>query len=150
MVALWPAKVTKMKGVRKKRVDELLLAKGLVQSLDEARALVMAGKVLAAEQRIDKASALVAPDVPLRVKTSSKYVSRAGEKLEHALKDLGLAESLKGMIVLDVGASTGGFTPCCLHHAAQHLYALDVGTNQLAWEIRSDARVTAIEKTAVR
>jgi len=89
-------------------------------------------------------------DVPLRVKDSSRFVSRAGEKLAHALADLGLADVVKGAVVLDVGASTGGFTQCCLELGAKMVIAVDVGSNQLAWELRQDARVRVLEQTDIR
>lgn len=136
--------------MKKRRVDELLVARGLAEGLERARALVMAGQVVAGDQRVDKASQLVAPDVPLRVKGQSRFVSRGGDKLLGAVEDLELAAAFKGAVVLDVGASTGGFTQCCLELGAKHVLALDVGSNQLAWELRNDSRVTSLEQTDLR
>jgi 23S rRNA (cytidine1920-2'-O)/16S rRNA (cytidine1409-2'-O)-methyltransferase len=135
---------------RKRRVDEILVERGLAETVERARALVLAGKVVAGDQRVDKPSQLVAPDTPVRVKDESRFVSRGGDKLHAALEDFGLLAAVRGKTVLDVGASTGGFTDCCLHLGAAHVIALDVGTAQLAWELRQDARVTVLEKTDVR
>jgi 23S rRNA (cytidine1920-2'-O)/16S rRNA (cytidine1409-2'-O)-methyltransferase len=134
----------------KARLDETLVARGLAESLELARALVMAGKVVVGDQRADKAGQLVALDEPVRVKGESRFVSRAGEKLDAALIDLGLGNALRGAVVLDVGASTGGFTQVCLEHGAAQVVALDVGTAQLAWELRTDPRVTSVERTDIR
>jgi 23S rRNA (cytidine1920-2'-O)/16S rRNA (cytidine1409-2'-O)-methyltransferase len=133
------------------RLDELLVARGLAADAAEARALIMAGQVVVAEQREDKPGTKVAVEAPLRVKDAGgRYVSRAGEKLVHALADLGLAERLKGAVVLDIGASTGGFTEVCLEAGARQVLALDVGTAQLAWSLRQDPRVVCIEQTDIR
>lgn len=136
----------------KARADAALVARGLAESLDLARALIMAGKVLAGtgERKLAKASDWVADDEPLRVKDASRYVSRAGEKLLFALEDLNLTTFVSGKSVLDVGCSTGGFTQVCLELGAAHVLALDVGANQLAWELRNDARVTVLERTDLR
>jgi 23S rRNA (cytidine1920-2'-O)/16S rRNA (cytidine1409-2'-O)-methyltransferase len=136
----------------KTRVDAALVARALADSPELARALVMAGKVLvgAGERKVAKPSELVADDEPLRVKDAARFVSRAGEKLLFALEDLRLTETVRGQTVLDVGASTGGFTQCCLELGAARVLALDVGVNQLAWELRTDPRVTALERTDVR
>jgi 23S rRNA (cytidine1920-2'-O)/16S rRNA (cytidine1409-2'-O)-methyltransferase len=133
------------------RLDELLVARGLAADVAEARALVMAGQVVVRDQREDKPGTKLPVDVALRVKDAGgKYVSRAGEKLAHALADLGLETRLAGAVVLDVGASTGGFTEVCLEAGAKHVIALDVGTAQLDWALRQDARVTSLEQTDVR
>ncbi len=135
----------------KARLDQLLLERGLAESLETARALIMAGSVVAGDQRVDKPGTLVARDVPLRLKDQGgRFASRGGDKLFAALEDLGLLEALKGANVLDVGASTGGFTDCCLQLGARHVIALDVGTGQLAWELRKDERVTVLEETDIR
>lgn len=134
----------------KRRADEWLVERGLADGVKLAAALVMAGKVFADEQKVEKPSDLFEAGVALRVKEASRYVSRAGDKLHHALEDLDLGAALKGKTVLDVGASTGGFTQCCLAFGAAKVISLDVGVNQLAWELRSDPRVTALEKTDVR
>lgn len=132
------------------RLDELLVKKGLAPSLTEAKALIMAGQVLVQDQRVDKPGSLIRADLSIRVKDTGRFVSRGGEKLAHALTDLGLTETMRGSIVLDVGASTGGFTHCCLSLGAKHVIALDVGSNQLAWELRQDPRVTVLEQTDIR
>lgn len=144
--------MTKKPKASKARADAALVARGLADTLDLARALVMAGKVLAGagERKVEKPSEMIGDDEPLRVKDAQRFVSRAGEKLLFALEDLGLKETLKGLTVLDVGCSTGGFTQCCLELGASRVLALDVGVNQLAWELRTNPRVTVLEKTDVR
>ncbi|MEN9834710.1 MAG: hypothetical protein RL011_903 [Pseudomonadota bacterium] len=134
----------------KKRLDLTLVEKGLADTLEASRALIMAGKVLVNDQRRDKAGELVAADAVVRVKEASRFVSRGGEKLDAALADLQLADVLSGLTVLDIGASTGGFTDCCLKHGAARVIALDVGSNQLAWELRTNPKVTVLEQTDVR
>ncbi len=136
----------------KERADAALVARGLAETVELARALVMAGKVLAGpgERKIDKPSELIAADEPLRVKDAARFVSRAGEKLLFALEDLGATAEVRGKVVLDVGCSTGGFTQCCLELGAARVLALDVGVNQLAWELRTDPRVTVLERTDLR
>ncbi len=134
----------------KKRLDLVLVERGLADSLDASRALIMAGKVLVNDQRRDKAGELVATDAAVRVKEASRFVSRGGEKLAAALDDLQLTDTIAGLTVLDIGASTGGFTDCCLKLGAAHVIALDVGSNQLAWELRTDKRVTVLEQTDIR
>lgn len=141
----------KSKGkVAKRRLDELLVVRGLADDVVHARALVMAGKVLASEQRQEKAGMLIAEDAALRVKGESRFVSRGGDKLWMAIEDLELAATIAGIVVLDVGASTGGFTDCCLELGAKQVIALDVGTGQLAWELRQDPRVISLEQTDIR
>lgn len=143
--------ILKNKKIKKKRVDISLVDKGLAQDLQEARALVMAGKVVANDQRVEKPAELIPLDCVLRIKgKKSKFVSRGGEKLAFALKHLQLTNLINDAVVLDIGASTGGFTDCCLQLGAKQVYALDVGTNQLAWSLRSDPRVISIEKTDIR
>lgn len=136
-------------GQQKERVDVLLVQRGLVETREQAKRSVMAGIVFSAETRLDKPGEKIKIDAPLTVKGSAlKYVSRGGLKLEKALEVFDI--SVEGKIVLDIGSSTGGFTDCALQNGAQHCYALDVGTNQLAWKIRSDERVTVMEKTNFR
>lgn len=136
-------------GQQKERVDILLVQRGLVETREQAKRSIMAGIVFSAETRLDKPGEKIKIDAPLVVKGSSlKYVSRGGLKLEKALEVFEL--DVDGKIVLDIGSSTGGFTDCALQNGAQHCYALDVGTNQLAWKIRSDERVTVMEKTNFR
>jgi 23S rRNA (cytidine1920-2'-O)/16S rRNA (cytidine1409-2'-O)-methyltransferase len=138
------------KSGEKTRLDALLVARGLADDLTEARALAMAGKVVAGDQRLDKPGALISADTPLRLKDAGRYVSRGGDKLAAALKDFGLEGAVKDAVVLDIGASTGGFTQCCLELGARQVLAVDVGTSQLAWELRQDPRVTVLERTDVR
>jgi len=134
---------------RKTRVDHLLVERGLVDSRQKAQALILAGQVLAAEQKVEKCGQLVKVDASLRILGESpRYVSRAGIKLEGALDHFGVDPS--GKACADIGASTGGFTDCLLQHGARRVYAIDVGTNQLDWKLRHDPRVVSIEKTNAR
>ena len=133
----------------KERVDILLVERGLCETREKAKRSIMAGLVYSNELRIDKAGEKISVDAPLQVKGSQlKYVSRGGLKLEKALDIFDM--SVAGKRVLDIGSSTGGFTDCALQNGAEHCYALDVGSNQLAWKIRSDERVTVMEKTNFR
>lgn len=133
----------------KKRIDLLLVEKGLVSSRQRAQALIMAGKVLADTQRIDKPGVKVPASAKIVLKGEDiPYVSRGGLKLEGALKALAL--SVDELVCLDVGASTGGFTDCLLQHGAARVYAVDVGYGQLAWSLRQDQRVISIERTNIR
>ena len=133
----------------RKRLDLILVEKGLAESRSKARALIMAGKVLVNTQRMDKPGIRVAENAQIALKGGEMpYVSRGGLKLEAALQALPL--SVAGLICMDVGASTGGFTDCLLQHGAQHVYAVDVGYGQLAWKLRQDPRVTVIERANIR
>jgi 23S rRNA (cytidine1920-2'-O)/16S rRNA (cytidine1409-2'-O)-methyltransferase len=133
----------------KKRIDLLLVEKGLVQSRQRAQALIMAGKVLVDTLRVDKPGTQVPIDSKVTLKGDVlPYVSRGGLKLEAALKETGLC--VQGRICLDVGASTGGFTDCLLKHGAAKVYAVDVGYGQLAWKLRNNNRVVVIERTNIR
>lgn len=133
----------------KKRVDLLLLERGLVESRNKAQALIMAGLVFSKEQRIQKAGDLVKEDIELRIKNQEHpWVSRGGIKLDHGLKTFNL--SPEGLNCLDIGASTGGFTDVLLHNKANKVYAIDVGHGQLAWKIRQDPRVFVKEKYNAR
>ncbi|HUN41984.1 MAG TPA: TlyA family RNA methyltransferase [Acetobacteraceae bacterium] len=133
----------------KHRADQLLVDRGLAESRTRAQALIMAGKVFAAERRIDKPGLVVADDTPLEVRGQDHpWVSRGGLKLEHALRHFALSPT--GRICLDVGASTGGFTDVLLTHGAVKVHAVDVGHGQLAWKLRSDPRVVVHEKTNAR
>lgn len=138
--------------MKRERIDKLLVERGLAVSRTRAQALVMAGLVLAGEQRVEKASEMFAPDVVLRVRGSddpaARYVGRGGLKLEAALREFKL--EVRDFICLDVGASTGGFTDCLLQHGARRVFAVDVGHNQLDWRIRSDARVEVYEGVNAR
>jgi 23S rRNA (cytidine1920-2'-O)/16S rRNA (cytidine1409-2'-O)-methyltransferase len=131
------------------RLDVLLVQRELAPSRERARALIMAGKVLVDDRPADKPGARIpdAAEVRLRV-PDHPYVSRGGVKLEGALSDLAVDPT--GLSCLDVGASTGGFTDCLLRHGAVSVLAVDVGTNQLAWSLRTDERVTSLEKTDIR
>ena len=137
--------------VNKERLDVALVRRGLVPSRERARALIMAGRVLVAGQLIDKPGMLIALDVDCTLKEipdELKYVSRGGLKLEKALVIFDLHP--EGLVALDVGASTGGFTDCLLKHGAKRVYALDVGLGQLAWTLRNDQRVVVMEHTNIR
>ncbi len=131
------------------RVDVLLVDRGLVESRSRAQALIMAGAVYTGTERISKPGQTIAEDAPLEVKgRDHPWVSRGGLKLDHALKQFDV--DLAGKIVLDVGASTGGFTDVALHYGASKVYAVDVGHGQLAWSLRQDPRVVVLEKTNAR
>lgn len=135
--------------MKKKRIDQLVVERELAESWVKARALILAGDVVVDDQRMDKPGALVKPDAILRLKNQKlKYVGRGGLKLEHALKFFKIDPTEK--ICLDVGASTGGFTDCLLQHGAKKVYAVDVGTNQLAWELRKNSKVVVLEKQNFR
>jgi 23S rRNA (cytidine1920-2'-O)/16S rRNA (cytidine1409-2'-O)-methyltransferase len=130
------------------RLDELVVSRALAETRSQAQRLIMAGKVLVAGQVVDKAGKKVSIDVLLEVKSSLPYVSRGGLKMEAALDAFGVDPA--GWVCADVGASTGGFTDCLLKHGAARVYAIDVGYGQLAWSLRTDPRVVAIERVNVR
>ncbi len=133
----------------KQRADILMVDRGLAQSRERARALVMAGKVFSGERRVDKAGDLLAVDAALEVRGDDlPYVSRGGVKLAGALDALGVDPS--GRVVADFGASTGGFTDCVLQRGATRVYAIDVGRGQLHEKLRQDPRVVLMEKTNAR
>jgi len=133
----------------RKRLDVLLVEKGLAESRPKAKALIMAGKVLVDTQLIDKPGATAPVSAQIVIKDSDiPYVSRGGLKLEASLKELKI--SVADLVCMDVGASTGGFTDCLLKHGAQSVYAVDVGYGQLAWTLRQDPRVHVIERTNAR
>ncbi len=135
--------------MKKLRADQLLYERGLSESVEKAKRDIMAGIVYANEVRIDTPGELVPLDKVVTVKRKrTHYVSRGGYKLEKALTFFEI--DVKGKILLDIGASTGGFTDCALQKGATQSYAVDVGTNQLAWKIRSDDRVIAMEKMNFR
>jgi len=137
--------------VNKERLDVALVRRGLAPSRERARALIMAGKVLVAGHLVDKPGTLISLDAVCSLKEAPnelKYVSRGGLKLEKALATFGL--NPEGLVALDVGASTGGFTDCLLRHGAKRVYALDVGQGQLAWTLRNDPRVVVMEHTNIR
>ncbi len=133
----------------KKRIDQLLVEKGLADTRSKAQALVMAGLVYVATKRIDKSSATFTDDVSIEVKGKDHpYVSRGGVKLAAALTHFNINPA--GWICLDVGASTGGFTDVLLRAGAQKVYAVDVGHNQLAYSLREHPSVVVMEKTNAR
>lgn len=132
----------------KKRIDLLLVEKGLEQSRERAKALVMSGEVFAAGQRVEKPGEEVDTQAAIEVRGGIPYVSRGGLKLEKAVKVFPI--DLSGRICMDVGASTGGFTDCMLQNGAARVYAVDVGYGQLAWKLRTDARVVSLERTNIR
>lgn len=133
----------------KRRIDQLLVAKDLVESWAKAQALILAGEVLVNDQRVDKAGQLVEESAVIRFKSEPiRYASRGGLKLEHALKNFSIDAS--GKICLDVGASTGGFTDCLLQHGAKKVYAVDVGYGQFDWKLRNDPRVILLERKNIR
>lgn len=132
----------------KKRVDVLLVERGLVESRQKAQALIMAGQVYSGERRCDKAGLTLEEDAPLEVRGHLRYVSRGGLKLEKAMQVFPI--TLTDQIAADIGASTGGFTDCMLQNGAKRVYAVDVGYGQLAWSIRNDPRVVCLERTNAR
>jgi len=136
--------------VDKERVDVLLVQQGLFESREQAKRAVMAGEILGEnEERLDKAGQKIPVTTELHFKGEKlKYVSRGGLKLEKALNTYDL--SVQDKIVLDIGSSTGGFTDVSLQNGAKLVYALDVGTNQLVWKLRRDARVKVMENTNFR
>jgi 23S rRNA (cytidine1920-2'-O)/16S rRNA (cytidine1409-2'-O)-methyltransferase len=133
----------------KRRVDQLLVDRGLAESRARAQALVMAGLVFMGETKIDKPGHQVAEDAALDVRgRDHPWVSRGGIKLAHAIDHFGLDPA--GATAMDIGSSTGGFTDVLLTHGAGHVFAVDSGTNQLAWRLREDPRVTVLEQTSAR
>jgi 23S rRNA (cytidine1920-2'-O)/16S rRNA (cytidine1409-2'-O)-methyltransferase len=135
--------------IKKERLDVLLVERGLAETREKAKRTIMAGLVYSNENRLDKPGEKVSSDIPLTVKGNVlPYVSRGGLKLEKALKVFDL--DVQGKTLLDIGASTGGFTDCALQNGAEMSYALDVGYNQLAWKLRQDERVVVMERTNFR
>ncbi len=133
----------------KERIDKLLIEKGIIQSRERARALIMAGKVLVENRVVDKPGTRVDIDARLELRGEDHpYVSRGGIKLEVALQAFRIDPA--GMVVMDVGASTGGFTDCILQKGARKVYAVDVGYGELAWKLRSDPRVVNLERRNIR
>lgn len=133
----------------KERLDVLLVKRGLAESREKAKAVIMTGSVFVKNQREDKAGSTFDPDVAIEVKgTPMKYVSRGGYKLERAMELWEIP--LEGKTCMDVGSSTGGFTDCMLQNGAGKVYAIDVGTNQLAWKLRQEEKVVSMERTNIR
>jgi len=133
----------------KVRADQLLVSRGLAESRTRAQALIMAGAVFSGERKLAKAGDMLAEDAPLEVRgRDHPWVSRGGIKLDHGLTHFGF--DVAGAVALDVGSSTGGFTDVLLSRGAAKVYAVDVGTNQLAWKLRQDPRVVVLEQTNAR
>jgi len=133
----------------KERLDKVLVEQGLASSRERARALIMAGLVIVGEHAAQKAGEQVLPDAKIRLKGEDHpYVSRGGLKLQKAIDEFQI--NVEGMVAIDVGASTGGFTDCLLQRGARKVYAVDVGYGQLAWKLRQDIRVINLEKTNIR
>lgn len=133
----------------KKRLDVLVVERGLAESRQKAQALIMAGQVFSGERKMDKAGMSVDEALPLEVRGQTlRYVGRGGLKLEKAMEVFPI--DLTGQITADIGASTGGFTDCMLQNGASKVYAVDVGYGELAWKLRSDERVVVLERTNAR
>lgn len=133
----------------KERLDILLVQRGLCESREKAKAVIMSGDVYVGGQRVDKAGTTVDAEAEIEVRGNvCPYVSRGGLKLEKALRDFGVDPT--GYVCSDSGASTGGFTDCLLQHGAKKVFAIDVGYGQLAWSIRTDPRVVCMERTNIR
>ncbi|MDO4281701.1 MAG: TlyA family RNA methyltransferase [Peptococcaceae bacterium] len=134
---------------KKERLDVLVVTKGLCETREKAQKIIMAGKVLVNEQKIDKVGTKVAADSTIRILGEiNPYASRGGFKLAEAFKAFPI--SMKDQVVVDLGASTGGFVDCALQNGAKRVYAIDVGYGQLAWKLRTDERVINMEKTNAR
>ncbi len=134
--------------MKKIRLDQLLVEKGLAESREKARRLILAGQVLVDGQPSPKPGQSLAPDREVVLKESERFVSRGGEKLEGAMQAFPI--SLEGKVCLDIGSSTGGFTDCMLQHGAAKVYAIDVGKGQLHWKLREDPRVVVMEGVNAR
>lgn len=133
----------------KERLDVLMVKRGLFESREKAKAVIMSGIVYVNGQKEDKAGTSFEETVPIEVRGSTlKYVSRGGLKLEKAMTHFGV--ELEGKVCMDVGSSTGGFTDCMLQNGAVKVYSVDVGHGQLAWKLRNDPRVVCMEKTNIR
>ncbi len=135
--------------MKKERLDVLLVERGLFESREKAKAAIMAGLIHSESERLDKAGVKIPVDTHLMVKGNTMpYVSRGGLKLEKAIELYQI--SLDGAVMVDIGASTGGFTDCALQNGASKVFAIDVGYNQLAWKLRNDQRVINMEKQNIR
>ena len=133
----------------KKRLDVLVFEKGLCESREKAKAVIMAGLVYVNNQKADKCGSTYEEDVNLEIRGPAlKYVSRGGLKLEKAMEVFPI--NLQGVVSMDIGASTGGFTDCMLQNGASKVYSIDVGYGQLAWKLRNDERVINMERTNFR
>jgi 23S rRNA (cytidine1920-2'-O)/16S rRNA (cytidine1409-2'-O)-methyltransferase len=135
--------------IEKIRLDELLVRQGLAESRARAHALVLAGLVFAGERRLEKPGTKIAADTPIQVRGKDHpWVSRGGVKLAHGLDHFRIDPA--GLVALDIGASTGGFTDVLLRRGARRVYAVDAGRGQLDWKLRNDARIVVLEKTNAR
>jgi 23S rRNA (cytidine1920-2'-O)/16S rRNA (cytidine1409-2'-O)-methyltransferase len=134
--------------MKKDRIDALLVARGLCDSREQAKRLILAGEVRSGDRIIDKPSTQLGSDAPLEIKEKPRYVGRGGLKLEGALDAFQINPT--GWVCIDVGASTGGFTDCLLQRGAVRVHAVDVGTNQLVWKLRNDPRVIVKEQFNAR
>lgn len=133
----------------KQRLDKLVLERGVATSIEKARALIMAGQVVVGDHTVDKAGQQVPVDAEIRLRGEAlPYVSRGGLKLRKALDQFGI--DVAGVVAVDVGSSTGGFTDCLLQAGAVKVFAIDVGYGQLAWKLQQDPRVTSMERTNIR
>jgi 23S rRNA (cytidine1920-2'-O)/16S rRNA (cytidine1409-2'-O)-methyltransferase len=133
----------------KLRLDTLLVERGLAPSPEKAQALIMAGRVVVGDHAVDKSGWQIARDADIRIKGDPlPYVSRGGLKLKKALDEFGV--DVSGLVAIDVGASTGGFTDCLLQAGAMKVFAVDVGYGQLAWKLQQDSRVVRMERTNIR
>ncbi len=142
-------KTSEGKPAKKIRIDHLLVERGLAESRTRAQALVMAGTVFVGEAKADKPGQQVAGDAAIEVRgRDHPWVSRGGIKLAHALERFAIDPT--GAVAMDIGSSTGGFTDALLQGGAEHVFAVDSGTNQLAWKLREDPRVTVLEQTSAR
>jgi len=132
----------------KERIDLLIVQKGLIETREKARAVIMAGQVYINTQKIDKPGTKVDKNSDIEIREGLKYVSRGGLKLEKAINTFNIC--LDNKVCIDIGASTGGFTDCMLQNGAKKVFAVDVGYGQLAWKLRQDKRVVTMEKTNIR
>ncbi len=133
---------------KNERIDVLLVQRGLCETREQAKRLILAGEVRSGDRIIDKASTKLASDAELSLKEKPKFVGRGGFKIEGALDGFGIDPT--GWVCMDVGASTGGFTDCLLQRGAERVHAIDVGTNQLVWKLRNDPRVISKEQFNAR
>ena len=141
-------KPQKLKTQSKERLDVLISDRGLTESREKARRLILAGEVSIGGNTDLKPGQLFPLHTEIDIRETPKYVGRGGIKLEKAIRDFELL--VDGMVAIDVGASTGGFTDCLLQNSAKFVYAIDVGYGQLAWKLRQDSRVDVIERTNIR
>jgi len=132
----------------KRRLDILLVDRGVAETREEAQRLIGAGLVFSNDQRLEKAGHSFEESIPLDVRGGMPFVSRGGDKLEAAFRNLGL--NVSGLTCLDIGASTGGFTDCLIQHGAARVYAVDVGYGQLHWKLRKNPQVVVLERVNAR